>query len=194
MIAQCYSNLGKKSDAAQLLEVVIKGDEGNGTALYEYSKIALDFGKHEDSLTILLRCIVIKEKDDKVKKAVTEALNRPGGIDLLHKTFKLTNQTHAAYAFLSNVVRDHGAVVLSKDLLALCVGQQRGNASYALAYIHARELLQDHDGAWASVKFFLENVGRGGDGVGCKDFLEIIRECDCWGKVGGEGGELKLAR
>jgi len=190
MIAQCYSALSQKKEAAGLIEIVIKEDEGNADALYEYAKIAKDFGKFGNALALLLRCIVVDQTNKNVKREICASMMRPDGFDLLSAQFPLTASTAPAYAFLSNVVRDHGGVVESKRLLGMCYELEKENAAYALNYIHGRELLQDYEGAWETCKDYLRNSGKQGEEMGCQDCLELIKDTDCFGKVGGEVGDL----
>jgi len=147
LLAECYSGLGKKRDAAGLLEIVIKGDEGNRLALYNYARVATDLGKDEDALSILLRCIVLDQSDRKVRLATANALAKSDGIRLLRKHLPLSLSTGPAYAFLSNVVRDNGYVAESRELLKTCVEIDPNNGSYVLAYIHGVELMGDHQEA-----------------------------------------------
>ena len=62
-------------------------------------------------------------------------------------------------AFLATVCKDHGRVEVAAELLQWAADDVPSSASYALNLLHAREILNDYEGALrAGERFFAQGT------------------------------------
>ena len=85
MVAVCHKCLGRVKESAAITEMIIRRDEKNFAALLNYADIAGRMGKHEDAVSILMRCIVIDQNNKEGKRLIGLEVGRDDGLENVKK-------------------------------------------------------------------------------------------------------------
>lgn len=80
-IAVCHKELGKLVESAAITEMIIKRDESHFQGLLNYADIAGRMGKHKDAVGILMRCIVMQQENEEVKRLLGQEVGREEGVE-----------------------------------------------------------------------------------------------------------------
>ncbi|GMH55952.1 hypothetical protein TrRE_jg10212, partial [Triparma retinervis] len=67
-MAVCHKEMGKLVESAAITEMIIKRDQAHFAGLLNYADIAARMGKHQDAVGILMRCIVMDQQNEEVKR------------------------------------------------------------------------------------------------------------------------------
>jgi len=84
-IAVCHKENGKLMESAAITEMIIKRDESHFEGLLNYADIAGRMGKHQDAVGILMRCIVMDQQNEDVKRMLGEEVGRKEGVENVKK-------------------------------------------------------------------------------------------------------------
>jgi tetratricopeptide (TPR) repeat protein len=84
-IAVCHKELGKLVESAAITEMIIKRDQAHFAGLFNYADVAGRMGKHQDAVGILMRCIVMDQQNEEVKRLLGEELGREDGVENMKK-------------------------------------------------------------------------------------------------------------
>ena len=103
----------------------------------------------------------MEQENKDARRGAARAISDEGGFERLKKQLADPRDSPAAaVAFLATVCKDHGHVEVAASLLQWAADDVPSSASYALNLLHAREILNDYEGALkAGERFF----ARGGD-------------------------------
>ena len=151
-------SVGKLSESAAITEMVIKRDETHLPALLNYADLAGRMGRGEDSVSLLLRCVVQDQSNKEAQSLLGREVGRSDGVAHVLANLPISPSTAPAYAFLATTLRDVGQTNRSLDLLKLAAGAKPGSAAYALNCFHAFELVGDLEGGFRFVKGFLKGL------------------------------------
>jgi tetratricopeptide (TPR) repeat protein len=115
--AYIYFLANNVQSSAGLLEQMIKNNEDHVDALFLYSKLSTLCSKHDNALSLLLRCVVKRQDDKEIKANLAHAIAREGGMALLAEQLPLTASGAPAYAFIATILKDVGYIELATALL-----------------------------------------------------------------------------
>ena len=195
--------------------MILKRNEQHLPALLNYADVAGRLGKHQDSVSILLRCIVTDQTNKEAMKLLGREVGRPDGLESVLKNLPIARDTAPAYAFLATILRDEvrvsesrrtsqctirptlycsslrssqGHVQRNVDLLKLAHEAFPENCSYALNYFHSLELVGKYEEAFSFAKEFLKSQ-RTHEDLAKQVYNTIQGETSVFGKE--EGGAAK---
>ena len=90
----------------------------------------------------------MEQENKDARRGAALAIADAGGFDRLRKQLADPRDSPAAaVAFLATVCKDHGRVEVAAELLQWAADDVPSSASYALNLLHAREILNDYEGA-----------------------------------------------
>jgi hypothetical protein len=121
-----------------------------------YAEVARAFRKKDEELSLILRAVVMDQENKDARRGAALAISDEGGFERLKKQLADPRDSPAAaVAFLATVCKDHGHVEVAASLLQWAADDVPSSASYALNLLHAREILNDYEGALkAGERFF----------------------------------------
>ena len=129
--------------------------------LQAYAYFAYRYDKIPDALRALLRAVVIDQGNKKTVKLLADVLKSNNVIEEIAQQIPMKAPQAPAYAFLSTIAKDHGAIGTSNDLLAAAWRMVPSNCNFALNLVHNFELTFEYDRALeVAIQFLKENSSR----------------------------------
>jgi tetratricopeptide (TPR) repeat protein len=168
-LARAQLREGRGQEACGTCELVLKKNPQHCNATIAYAEVARAFRKKEEELSLILRAVVMDQENKDARRGAALAIADAGGFERLRKQLGDPNDSPAAaVAFLATVCKDHGRVEVAAELLQWAADDVPSSASYALNLLHAREILNDYEGALkAGERFFAR-----GDAYGVMAILQ----------------------
>ena len=172
-LARAQLEEGRGQEACATCELVLKKNPQHCGATVAYSEVARAFQKKDEELSLILRAVVMEQENRDARRGAALAISDEGGFQRLKKQLADPRDSPAAaVAFLATVCKDHGRVEVAASLLQWAADDVPSSASYALNLLHAREILNDYEGALrAGERFF----ARGGDASWYTDVMAILQ-------------------
>jgi tetratricopeptide (TPR) repeat protein len=165
---------GRGQEACATCELVLKKNPQHCGATVAYAMVARAFGKRDEELSLLLRAVVVEQDNRDARRGAARAIGEAGGFARLKKQIANPGESPAAaVAFLATVCKDHGRVEVAAELLQWAADDVPASASYALNLLHAREILNDYDGALDAGKRYFARPERVGV-LKHADVLELL--------------------
>ncbi len=180
-LARAQLSDGRGQEACATCELVLKKNPQHCGATVAYSEVARAFHKKEEELSLILRAVVMEQENKDARRGAARAIADEGGFERLRKQLADPRDSPAAaVAFLATVCKDHGHVEVAASLLQWAADDVPSSASYALNLLHAREILNDYEGALkAGERFF----ARGGDASWYADVMAILQKRGAFGSA-----------
>jgi len=157
LLAEALLSTDQHGQAISLIEAVLAKDDRHARGICLYAKVAKLYSKLDDEISLLLRGIVISQRDAPLRAALAAALEHPGGVSRLRAQLAGgAEPAAAAVAFLATICKDHGACGTAVELLAWAAAEAPASAAYALNLAHAHEVLGASEAAFSVCAKFLE--------------------------------------
>ena len=160
-LARAQLSEGRGQEACATCELVLKKNPQHCGATVAYAEVARAFHKKNEELSLILRAVVMDQENKDARRGAALAIADEGGFERLKKQLADPRDSPAAaVAFLATVCKDHGRVEVSAELLQWAADDVPSSASYTLNLLHAREILNDYEGALrAGERFFAQGGG-----------------------------------
>eukprot|EP01041_Mallomonas_annulata_P001238 gene1238-2405_t len=176
--AQCLFELGQHQEAAESLNIhmsIPQMDE-HVSVLLAYAHFALMYDKVGDALRALLKCVVVDQSNDDVRRMLARVFKTPQGVSELIQQVPPTAQSVSAYAFLAIIAKDHSALDAAAEIFRATIATSPRNISVALNLVHVLEVKNDQQGALSELKAFLHRNMSSKDMIGliCNDLYLIL--------------------
>ncbi|OQR99083.1 hypothetical protein ACHHYP_07371 [Achlya hypogyna] len=156
-LARAHHARGATDTAISLVrQRLVASDETDLDAIALYSEIAMARGRPVEAMQMILKVLTGRSKDKAVQAQFAAYLAAPDGFAHLKATLDPTSASTApAFAFLATLAKDHGAIDGCLACFETAVALAPANASYALNYVHALEVVATYNRAYAAAVAFL---------------------------------------
>ena len=118
----------------------LQKDENSIALLMIYAQLCTMREQLGEAVKVYLRCLVIDSANTTVRRALSQAIQRPNGVAIAMQELSDAANSGPALAFMATLVKDYSAIDQSLGLYKRAVDVSPNNPSYSLNLIHTYEL------------------------------------------------------
>jgi tetratricopeptide (TPR) repeat protein len=131
---------GDKEEALSMVIASLQKDENSIALLMIYAELCTMREQLGEAVKVYLRCLVIDSTNVTVRRALSQAIQRPNGVAIAMQELSDAANSGPALAFMATLVKDYSAIEQSLGLYKRAVAVCPNSPSYSLNLIHTYEL------------------------------------------------------
>jgi tetratricopeptide (TPR) repeat protein len=131
---------GEYEEALRMVISSLQRDDNNIALLMIYAEMCTMREQLGEAVKVYLRCLVIDSTNVSVRRALSQAIQRPNGVAVAMQELSDAASSGPALAFMATLVKDYSAIDQSLGLYKRAVDVCPNNPSYSLNLIHTHEL------------------------------------------------------
>ena len=186
--AESIFEKGQHNDAVAIINQIMSNPNAESSIpiLLAYASFAKQYNKLEEPIRALLKAVVLKGDNERVKKMLAELLSSNSGIDELLRQVPPEEKNSSSgssskgkcevYAFLGYITKTHSCISSSIRLYQLALEAYSTSANSALNLTHLYEISVDYNRCIQTIISFCKSnpTMKLGPHVSCNDILEIL--------------------
>ncbi|KYQ91459.1 hypothetical protein DLAC_08426 [Tieghemostelium lacteum] len=157
----------KQQKGCDILNEIAHRDESNILGLQGFAHVLLDRSQEADALNVLLKILthvtskkgfekIYKKEKEWAQIKLTDLVKDKGSSFIINQ-FASNAQTIPLLAYISNMIKEFGAVEEATDLLRKAARTDTFTTSYSLALIHNLEVCNKYEEALSECFLYLKN-------------------------------------
>jgi len=186
--AESIFEKGQHNEAVAIINQIMSNPNAESSIpiLLAYASFAKQYNKLEEPIRALLKAVVLKGDNERVKKMLAELLSSNSGIDELLRQVPPEEKNSSSgssskgkcevYAFLGYITKTHSCISSSIRLYQLALEAYSTSANSALNLTHLYEISVDYNRCIQTIISFCKSnpTMKLGPHVSCNDILEIL--------------------
>lgn len=187
--AESIFEKGQHNEAVAIINQIMSNPNAESSIpiLLAYASFAKQYNKLEEPIRALLKAVVLKGDNERVKKMLAELLSSSSGIDELLRQVPPEGKNSSSgsssskgkcevYAFLGYITKTHSCISSSIRLYQLALEAYTTSANSALNLTHLYEISVDYNRCIQIIISFCKSnpTMKLGPHVSCNDILEVL--------------------
>jgi tetratricopeptide (TPR) repeat protein len=190
--AESIFEKGQHNEAVAIINQIMSNPNAESSIpiLLAYASFAKQYNKFEEPIRALLKAVVLKGDNERVKKMLAELLSSNSGIDELLRQVPPEGKNSSSgssssssskgkcevYAFLGYITKTHSCISSSIRLYQLALEAYSTSANSALNLTHLYEISVDYNRCIQTIISFCKSnpTMKLGPHVSCNDILEVL--------------------